>query len=150
MLSQPVQNHHENLIWATRFFHITQFETQHSYLKGWPCPFQWCFQNTQGSLGTCQSYEVADTGNLDNLECKANDACLNQEDMPPGWGTKFLGQSKAPCLAGIVSSDPDNLVCIFVVLICKINIHNIINNFFIPSFSSQFHFNYILVLLHRL
>ena len=78
-------------------------------------------------MGTCQSYEVADTGNLDNLECKANDACLNQEDMPPGWGTKFLGQSKAPCLAGIFSSDPDNLVCISVVLICIINLYAVIN-----------------------
>ena len=100
-------------------------------------------------MGTCQSYEVADTGNLDNLECKANAACLSQEDMPPGWGTKFLGQSKAPCLAGIVSSDPDNLVCISVVLICIINFDTFINDIFHPILT-LFHFGYILVLLHRL
>ena len=85
-------------------------------------------------MGTCQSYEVADTGNLDNLECKANAACLSQEDMPPGWGTKFLGQSKAPCLAGIVSSDPDNLVSMYVVVICKINLKS--RHFFMPFFVS--------------
>ena len=95
-------------------------------------------------MGTCQSYEVADTGNLGNLECKANDACLNQEDMPPGWGTKFLGQSKAPCLAGIVSSDPDNLVCISVVFLCKFNLHTFTNKQF---FSSRlFRLNFILII----
>ena len=95
-------------------------------------------------MGTCQSYEVADTGNLDNLECKANAACLSQEDMPPGWGTKFLGQSKAPCLAGIVSSDPDNLVCISVVFLCKFNLHTFTNKQF---FSSRlFRLNFILII----